>query len=440
MTRFILSVAAGLLLGAGALLAGLLPSLLRTGQVAPLDWLVPGALAIAALLLLARRSEGRLSWRVPVAAWALVALPILLLILIAAARPPWGGIAGLAAGLALAAGATGLALRGRAMVGWPCLALLLAVAIGAQWSARSELERTAPAGPVVGVMSALPLQGPALDRGDRADPLDGVGARSPLWHVLERSVVLRPLDALDAASLAGIDRLLLAQPRLLAPEELVALDDWMRTGGRAVILADPLLHWPDARPLGDPRRPPLTSLLDPLLAHWGLRLEPGQFDVGPDPVERRLLADGAMLQLAGASRFALMGSHGAQCRLAEAALMARCAIGDGQALLIADADWINDALWTLDPDHPGARAAWTGDAIPALIGWLSGNSWEVDSGLIWLIDQNRLISAIRFAFLLAVPLTFLYGRSCVGSMIKGLEMMIFPAQKRNKKGLFADSG
>src|SRR3546814_20851510 len=62
--------------------------------------------------------------------------------------------------------------------------------------------------------------------------------------------------------------LLLAHPPALAPRDLVAVDAFVRGGGRAVILADALSGWPARHPLGDPRNPPVTSLLTPLLDPW----------------------------------------------------------------------------------------------------------------------------------------------------------------------------
>ena len=56
----------------------------------------------------------------------------------------------------------------------------------------------------------------------------------------------------------------MAQPLAQAPENLVALDDWVRGGGRVLLLADPMLEWPSKRPLGDPLRPP------PMFADTGL--------------------------------------------------------------------------------------------------------------------------------------------------------------------------
>ena len=48
----------------------------------------------------------------------------------------------------------------------------------------------------------------------------------------------------------------MAHPLAQPAEDLVALDDWVRGGGRVLLLADPMLEWPSKRPLGDPLRPP----------------------------------------------------------------------------------------------------------------------------------------------------------------------------------------
>jgi hypothetical protein len=251
------------------------------------------------------------------------------------------------------------------------------------------------------VFSALPL-----DR-DRpaavANLLDGVGHRPPLWRALGTRLDLRPLDHADARGLAGLNHLLIAQPRLLAPTELVALDQWVRAGGQAVVLADPLLHWPDRLPLGDPARAPLTSLLDPLLVHWGLHLRPAVYDTTGDLVERRVLADGALVQLVGASRFTL--APRADCALADGGLIARCRIGKGRAWLMADADWINHRYWTLQPSRPGHARDWTSDAVPLLLRWLGADPRELGPAPIWLRDRAALLLGLRAAIALLLGLS-----------------------------------
>lgn len=157
---------------------------------------------------------------------------------------------------------------------------------------------------------------------------------------LQAEFDVRPLDVLETAELSSGKLLLLAQPRGLNPEELVALDLWVRRGGRALILTDPLLIWPSSLALGDVRRPPPIGLLSPLLDHWGISLEAGRphrkTQVQEQLVQRRKLA------LVEPGRFR---ASNADCTLSGGGLIARCAIGAGRVVLVADADLMHDASW-----------------------------------------------------------------------------------------------
>ena len=250
----------------------------------------------------------------------------------------------------------------------------------------------------VGVVSALPLFWP--EGAEVRDLLaDGAGEAPlsilpPVTHHAARAI-----DHVDGAALEGLDALLLAQPRLLQPQELVQLDQWVREGGRMVVLADPLLAWPSELPSADPRRPPLTSLLDPLLTHWGLRLEPAR-----QGVERRMLASGHALMLVDASRFTLLPvtrESGAACSLAEQALMALCRIGRGEVRLVADADMLDPRLWLADPRWPDRREAWSAD-IPDLIdGWLAAPLRDPSSARPYRVkDEQALMAALRWALVM----------------------------------------
>jgi hypothetical protein len=399
MVQSLRSFLLALIVGSAALLAGLLGATLRTGRIDPLDWLLPGTVAV--ILLLGR--DALMPRAQLLSRWALVALPAGVLASLASISIPWMGLALLGTGLGLAIwGVRSSTSRGR--VGRGALVLgVLGAALAAPRLIASFRSGEEASHRIVGVLSAMPLQGAAMGASYSLPALDSVGMRSPLWQALDRRLRLRPLDALEPATLRPLSVLFLAQPRLLAPQELVALDAWLRGGGRAVVLADPLLHWPDPRPLGHPARAPLTSLLDPLLGHWGLRLEPAEIDVASDPVERRALVSGGLLQLSGSSRFTRLG-HGGACTLTEQGLIARCRIGAGEALLVADADWINDTLWTLAPERPADRAAWTSDALDLLAGWLDGRGPRVDPLTSWLADEARLVAAVRGALLLLLVL------------------------------------
>ncbi len=252
------------------------------------------------------------------------------------------------------------------------------------------------AGPVkVGVITALPLFWP--DGAEVRDLLsrDHLG-EAPVPIMNHRAV---PVDHVDEAVLRQVDAILLAQPRLLQPVELVRLDAWVRAGGRMLVLADPLLVWPGSLPYADPRRAPVTSLLDPLLTHWGLRLEA----VSPDGhgVERRLLASGHVLMLAGASRFSLLGkADGVRCSLAERGLMALCHVGRGEVRLIADADLIDDRLWLADRRWPGRPEAWSADVPVLLDSWLAAPLEDPASTVLRRVrDEASLYRGLRLGLL-----------------------------------------
>lgn len=410
-------------LALAALLAGLVPGVLTTGQVDPLDWLLPCGAALLVILLLSARAgaQGPTGWRL-VWSCALVGGPPLLLCAMIGTPTPGLGLVLLGGALLLILGLMAFAARrgsGRRGI----VAAAMALGLLALPSLVDRPMVTASIGrPVVGVMSALPLGGgTGLERG--VDALRSVGLRSPLWQALDARLDLHALDALDAGQLARFNALLLAQPRRLAPAELVALDAWVRDGGHVVILADPLLRWPDPRPLAHPRRAPITSLLDPLLRHWGLRLEPAP-DAARGGVERRRLSDGALLQLAGASRFTVASS--APCRAMGEGLLARCRIGGGTATLVADADWINDDLWTLAPEAPLAQRRWTSDAVPVLARLL--NPAPLPPTQSWVRDERSVLAGLRWALilLLAVGLGPMLRRALPGHSQR------HPARKRDQ--------
>ena len=140
--------------------------------------------------------------------------------------------------------------------------------------------------------------------------------------------------------LAGMNRLVMAQPRALSPLENVALDTWVRGGGQLLLLADPALTEDSPLGLGDPRRPLAGTMLSPILARWGLTLH---FDEAQPlgEVTRDVMGLGVPVNLPG--RFETRGQ--ANCRLWADGLAVTCAIGQGRVVALADA-----AL--LDRDDP----------------------------------------------------------------------------------------
>ena len=159
---------------------------------------------------------------------------------------------------------------------------------------------------------------------------------SPALGRLGTSYRVVPISVADDKELAKGRLLLMAHPPAQTAENLVVLDEWVRSGGHVMVLADPLLEWPSKRPLGDPLRPPPMFTDTGLLAHWGLRLD------APDkrgPAQRNL----GGYRIVTVSPGALSGG----CAISSDRLVARCRIGLGSATIVADADFLDvDRLGT----------------------------------------------------------------------------------------------
>jgi hypothetical protein len=176
------------------------------------------------------------------------------------------------------------------------------------------------------------------------------------------------VDVLDTATLARGRLLFLAQPKRLAPSELVAVDGWIRKGGRALILTDPVLTWPSELPLGDIRRPPEAGLLAPLLGHWRLALDPpGRTgEVVADWNGRRVALDSP----------GRLRSSGPECIVDKGGWTALCRLGRGTVRIVADADLMRDSLWTSSAaDNPGAVRDWLGEMAGMSRPRPVGRSW-----------------------------------------------------------------
>ncbi|MET0241734.1 MAG: DUF4350 domain-containing protein [Sphingobium sp.] len=363
MTR--VSVGVGVLVaGLLALVTGLLPpGLLLTGQLSLWDWLLPVGIAAVVMPLLLRMTTGRIRPVPLISALGAVCLPPLLL---------------------FATGSVGGAER-------------FAIAFQS-----SPVLSGSGEGRAVGILS-----GPVLHA-----PLPGGGFPTrPLWRALSAIFPLQPIDALETGVPDGLRALLLIQPRTLSPQELIALDTWVRDGGRAVLLTDPDLRWADERPLGHPLRAPPASMLGPLLSHWGLVLAPAAARGPGDPVDRRNLGDGRMIQIAGNSRFSVTNRD---CAVSDGGLVARCWIGRGTAILVADADFANDSLWTAAPDSPRRTDRWTSDSVAVIAEWLSPGAGVAAGRRVWLARADGLAPAIRPALILLVLLALAAGLAARG--------------------------
>jgi hypothetical protein len=294
------------------------------------------------------------------------------------------------------------------------LALILLLDVTAMVCARLPGWRGAAVAALVGLVLIL-VPGPlalyeriAL-RGEPAPPPDrpaltlltGLplvwGEANAAYEALSAAYTIRPIDAATPERLGPAKLLLVAQTRPPGPAGLVALDAWVRGGGRALILTDPDLRWPSDLALGDPRRPPADDGLAPLLAHWGLSVEAPK---GRVLVTRDI--EGRRIAMAAPGRFVALGS---ECAIGGQGLFAACRPGSGRALLMADADLLHDLLWT----GPGAigtkRAGRLADNAALIIqelGELEGRVALAGSDRVdWITQPDSFDSGVLAAF--AVP-------------------------------------
>lgn len=219
------------------------------------------------------------------------------------------------------------------------LAIVGAPAIGHDVRQAATVDR-AP----LGVMGTVPLYWGEVD--ELSELLDQSGTGHWARPRLEQEFDLMPIDYLSSQQLAAQRYLLMAQPRGLAPEENVALDDWVRSGGRLLLMVDPMMTGKSRFGIGDRRRPQDVALLSPILGRWGLQL---LFDA--DQVEglqmREIAGTFVPVNLAG---HLALSDPTADCELLGDALLAQCRIGDGQVTILSDA-----ALLDIDGPWPGAR-------------------------------------------------------------------------------------
>lgn len=330
---------------------------------------LPAVVAVAVLLALTWFAGGQASLGRIDPALALPLLPLAMLPLALAPR----AAAGLAIALMLV-GQAALAIGLSGQMPWVQLGLAGLAAILAAWFARllarrraARPARLAAALLVVGVwfaaghmlLAALYRAPPA--HGAPVTMLTGLPMRwsaesdlaamiargmddDPALQRIEAGGPVRLIDSLIDYPPAPGGTLFLAHPRALAPRELVAIDDFVRGGARAVILADALSGWPPRHPLGDPRNPPVTSLLTPLLDHWGVTLAAAPLG------ERKSLAvdvDGVRLRLFSAGRFERLPPA---CMAKADGRIAHCRIGRGEVWLVGDADLIFAPLWQPTPN------------------------------------------------------------------------------------------
>ena len=218
-----------------------------------------------------------------------------------------------------------------------CLVAALGLSLGAcSGEAQPGGQSAAQRERLIGLSTSLPIYWP--EAGNIGDMLGGGEQVHWARTELEALGEVRPLDTLTggkngALGLPADALLLLVQPYPFSPDELVALDEWVRAGGRVLVFADPLATFHSDFALGDRRRPQDIAMLSPILERWGLELA---FDREQPAGQRMGEAFGVEfpVNLPGALHEA-QGTE-ANCRIAPSQLAARCRVGQGQAIVLAD--------------------------------------------------------------------------------------------------------
>ncbi len=232
----------------------------------------------------------------------------------------------------------------------------------------------------VALLSSMPLLW-GEGAGNFGAALSGDAAPAPIYALLSDRADVRPADGVSADLLQGTDVLLLIQPRALPPAALVTIDDWVRQGGRVLWLADPQLAIAGDFPLGDPRNPEPTEANTALLERWGVRLSAGEAGESGNFI----INDGAIpLSLVTAGRFMATSRD---CTLRARSVIADCRVGQGRALVIADADLVRESQWVQTADGQGDNP----------FQWTSGNGqWLVAAlrDLAGLPPEHRLFQPV----------------------------------------------
>jgi len=227
---------------------------------------------------------------------------------------------------------------------WQTLAsaLLASLALAQCTAPDSPTDHPQPATSIQ-LMTSLPLvwgEGASME-----SILSGDTEPAPIYRYWQGQYDIVAVDSLENLAGENPDMVILAQPRAMSPADLADLDGWVRAGGAVIILTDPDLNWPSDLSFADPRRPLVTGLLSPLLGHWGLELVAASEN---GAMVTNLRFGEYSFATRGVGKFeplAPEASSDVRCNIGEAGFVARCSIGKGQATIVADADFLNAALW-----------------------------------------------------------------------------------------------
>ncbi len=205
--------------------------------------------------------------------------------------------------------------------------------------------------PALGLMTSLPLTYP-LDA-DFAAFARGEVERTWQGEALSQCYTAMPLDTLAPIGgldpgapatnpLSGLSYVAVIQPRGLSPRDNVALDDWVRAGGKLLLVLDPMLTGEYDLPLGDPRRPGAVAFIPPVVERWGMTVI---YDEDQMFAPRQISVAGLEMQVLLAGNIAATGTStgtGGDCVIEEQSPIQKCAIGEGSVTLVADAAIFED--------------------------------------------------------------------------------------------------
>lgn len=201
--------------------------------------------------------------------------------------------------------------------------------------------------PPVALMTSLPIYWP---EGEGFEALASGEVEVP-WQraAIEQCYSLVPIDTLSEDAngvdpLMGVEQLAVIQPRGLSPADNVALDDWVRSGGKLLLVLDPMLTGDYEYALGDPRRPADTALIPPVVQRWGLSISFDQNQAGkPSLIDHE---EGALVRSMTGEIY-VAPDRQSDCDLAAESMLAQCRVGEGSVVLAADA-----ATFEVEPREP----------------------------------------------------------------------------------------
>lgn len=219
-------------------------------------------------------------------------------------------------------------------------ALALLLGLGSLADCRPATPPTDRAG-VVGLATSLPLFW--SEAGDIRGQLSPDTSVHWAKGVLAQHGRLFPLDRLANSRgqlpLPADALLVVAQPRPLTRDENLALDTWVRNGGRLLLFADPMLTGSSRFGLGDPRRPQDVVMLSPILRHWGLKL---RFDDSQAAGEHAVPIRGMAYPVDLPGSFGIEPNPAAACAIESGGILAECRVGRGRVVAVADAALLED--------------------------------------------------------------------------------------------------